>query len=254
MNDVMHRFVLCLLLFSAVPGLAAGTAEEVFDEGHAAYVEGRFEDSYELFMESARHGVRDPRLEFNLGNAAFKTGRLGEAVLHFGRAVRWDPGDQDARRNLVLARSFALDRVDAAPSPPVLAGLIRLLERVGPDRLLILLLFCWWILLLLVALVFSGRQRFRAWIGWVTAVLLLVMLLGGGAWRWTLQRLDGSHEAVVMTEVVDVLAGPGRPNATLFTVHEGLLVEIRAENDGWVQIRLADGLSGWIQRSLIEPL
>ena len=254
MSVLLRLFVMVVLLASGISGLLAGTAEEVFDEGHEAYVEGRFEEAYGLFMEAARHGVRDPRLEFNLGNAAFKTGRLGEAVLHFGRAVRWDPGDQDARRNLQLAQSFALDRVEAVPSPPILAGMTRILERLGPDRIMVGLLLCWWALLVLATLVFSGRQRFRAWMGWISALLLLVMLVGGGAWKWTLQRLDGSHEAVVMTEVADVLADPGRPNATLFTVHEGLLVEIRAENDDWVQIRLTDGLSGWIQRSMLEPL
>jgi len=53
---------------------------------------------------------------------------------------------------------------------------------------------------------------------------------------------------VVLEPAAEVRAGPGANNATLFTVHQGLTVEIRAERDEWLQVSLPNGLSGWIER------
>jgi SH3-like domain-containing protein len=60
-------------------------------------------------------------------------------------------------------------------------------------------------------------------------------------------RLEARPLAVVQAEAVEVLAGPGRNHATLFTVHEGLTLEVRAERDGWLQIRLPNGWNGWVE-------
>jgi len=51
---------------------------------------------------------------------------------------------------------------------------------------------------------------------------------------------------VVQNEAVDVLAGPGPNNPTLFTVHEGLTLEVRSIREGWLQVSLPNGLNGWI--------
>jgi hypothetical protein len=34
----------------------------------------------------------------------------------------------------------------------------------------------------------------------------------------------------------------------LFTVHEGLKAEIRADRGGWLQVSLPNGWNGWIPR------
>jgi len=251
------RFVLAATLVLAMftAGSAqAQTAEDAFDRGHAAYVEGRYEDAYGAFSEAVRYGVRDARLEFNLGNAAFKTGRLPEAVLHYARAARWDPSDVDAQRNLRLTQSFLLDRVEPADASRAMESFARRLDRIGPDRWLGAAVACVWGLLALVAAAGSGWARFRAWMGWTATALVVIGALALIAWGATLQRLDGRDEAVVMAPAVEVLAGPGRPNATLFTVHEGLLVERRSRRGEWVQIRLPDGLGGWVLESDLEPL
>ena len=61
--------------------------------------------------------------------------------------------------------------------------------------------------------------------------------------------------AIVLDEVVDVLAGPGHNNATLFTVHEGLTVEVRGELGAeWVQVSLPNGLNGWLPSDVLEQV
>jgi SH3-like domain-containing protein len=67
-----------------------------------------------------------------------------------------------------------------------------------------------------------------------------------GSWYSTWQRLEGVRIAVVLASPVEVLAGAGPNNASLFTIHEGLRVEVRQEQQGWVQVSLPNGLNGWV--------
>lgn len=54
-------------------------ARELYQEGDAAYAEGRYEDALAAFEEAHRLSGR-PRLLFNIGNALERLGKLGEAA------------------------------------------------------------------------------------------------------------------------------------------------------------------------------
>ena len=56
---------------------------------------------------------------------------------------------------------------------------------------------------------------------------------------------------MVLDDSVEVLAGPGENNASLFTVHEGLTLTVRSERPGWVQVSLPNGLNGWVPRTVL---
>src|SRR5262249_18396747 len=72
-------------------------------------------------------------LYFNVGNAWFKAGDVGRAILDWERARRLVPGDPDLLANLGWARSVA----GTGEEPPVLGRLaFPFAERFSPDRLL----------------------------------------------------------------------------------------------------------------------
>jgi len=58
----------------------------------------------------------------------------------------------------------------------------------------------------------------------------------------------------VIEQAAEVLAGPGENNATLFTVHEGLLIEVRDVRPDWIQVSLPNGLNGWLRREVVEVI
>ena len=98
----------------------------------------------------------------------------------------------------------------------------------------------------LVAWGLSRPGRWSAGYGWTLAALVLCAALVAGSWSATHSRLEGKELAVVLDETVEVLAGPGENNATLFTVHEGLTLEVRARRAEWIQVTLPNGLNGWL--------
>lgn len=230
----------------AAGGAAAETPEEMFDQGNAAYEQGRFADAAAAYETVLRYGIRDPRVEYNLGNAKFRLGELGPAILHWERALRMDPTDADIRANLEYARTLCFDRVE----PPELLAAVRWIraiqDRLGPDRQAWAFLAVVWIVAGLLAFKLSRPGRWDASAGWTIAALIAAALLVAGSAQATHRRLEGERVGVVLDDVVEVLAGPGENNPTLFTVHEGLTLEIRADRGEWIQVSLPNGLNGWI--------
>jgi tetratricopeptide (TPR) repeat protein len=242
---------LLVALTWGAPALAE-SPEEIFERGNSSYERGDFAAAADAYRTVLRYGIRDPRVHYNLGNAAFKLGRLGEAILQFERAARLDPTDADVAANLRLARSRTVDRVEL-PEVPVAVGWLRAAQsRAGPDAQAIAALVLAWVAGALVTWRGGRPGGWNAASGWALAALLCLTLALAVSWAVTLRRLEGGVRAVVLATSVEVLAGPGENNAALFTVHEGLAVEVRAERGAWIQVSLPNGLNGWIPRGALD--
>ncbi len=231
--------------------VTAQTPEELFNEGNAAYEDSDYGTAVHKYDMVVRYGVQDPRVEYNLGNAYFKLGRIGDAILHYERALRMDPTDPDIVANLEFARSRRFDRVD----PPDEAVMVRWLRaaqnRVGPDRQAIVALVLIWVAAGLIAWGAARPGNWNAFVGWALAAVLVLGSVVGASWYTTYQRIEGTRLAVVLHDTVEILAGPGENNASLFTVHEGLTLEVRDERPEWIHVSLPNGLNGWLPREAV---
>lgn len=248
---MLNRLLLVLAAACVSVPAIAQTPEEIFAQGNAAYNDGRYAEAAAAYRTVLKYQIRDARLEYNLGNAEFRIGRLGPAILHFERAKRLAPTDADILANLAFARASTFDRV---PEPELFFAVrwVRgVQDRVGPDRQAWAFLVLLWGIALVLIVVFSRPGGWSAAAGWTLAALILVAALVGASWHVTYERLEGRQLAVVFDDVVEVLAGPGDNNAALFTVHEGLTVEIRAERQDWLQVSLPNGMNGWIRGSSV---
>jgi tetratricopeptide (TPR) repeat protein len=243
-----------LVGIGAVGPLPAQTPEDIFHRGNAAYEEGRYADAVEAYRSLLRYDVRDATVEYNLGNAEFRAGNLGRAILHYERARRLDPLDPDIRANLEFARAHCLDRVEEPEVAAIVRGLRAAQDRAGPDRQAWVVVGLVWALGAVLSLGLARPGGFTAAHGWALAGLLLVLGATAGSWYATLERSEGTRVAVVLEDAAEVLAGPGRNNSTLFTVHEGLALRIRSEREEWLQVSLPNGLNGWIAREAIEEV
>lgn len=241
-----------LTLLPVPPPARAETPEELFGRGNTAYEQGRFDDAAEAYRSVLRYRIRDPAVEYNLGNAELKLGHLGQAIVHYERARILDPTDPEVQANLEFAKSQCVDRVETPESAAIVRWIAAVQSRLGPDRQAWLALALVWAVGGLIAWCSARPGGWSAASGWTLAGLVVAFVLVGSSWYSTWTRLEGQKLAVVQEPAVEVLAGPGESNATLFTVHEGLTLEVRAERQEWVQVSLPNGLNGWIERKALE--
>lgn len=251
---VKIRTVLILLaaLIAFAGPRAAESSEETFLRGNAAYENQQFNLAVEAYESLLLYRISDPRLEYNLGNAEFRRGNLGRAMLHYHRAHRLDPTDEDIKANLVFVASHTVDQIPEEEVAAVIRWIRAVQNRLGPDFQAWLLLICVWLICSLITWGLVRSRGFSPTFGWALAVLLVAATLSAGSWWVTYERLEGRKLAVVLEPTVEVLAGPDLNNTTLFTVHEGLGVRVRSdERGGWIQVSLPNGLTGWVPAAAI---
>jgi len=71
-----------------------------------------------------------------------------------------------------------------------------------------------------------------------------------GLEKW--YQLKTDDRAVILTEEVDVLAGPDPQDTVLFKLHEGAVAHHERSEDGWRLIHLTNEKRGWIRSLDLE--
>ena len=228
-------------------------ATALFREANALYADGRYDEAASRYERLIDSGFGNADVRYNLGNAYYKLGEIGKAILWYERALRLDPEDEDARANLALARELIADRQTAVEGP-----LTELLEpvavRLTPGRLTASACISYWVLvLLLVAGVLRGGTT--GWLGRAAGIAAVVMVVSGALLAVRLVQSRATVEAVVLAKEVAVRTGPGEDFVLEFKLHEGTKVRLREERGEWVRISVAGSdLEGWLPAAAVEEI
>ena len=267
----MRRLLLPGIFALAVgPGFARVALPQANPDADAAarsYEEGDYESAaaaYRGLLDGASGGGDRAAIHYNLGNAEYRAGRLGYAMLHWERSLVLQPGDEDARENLALAHRV-LDRrlTDAASSGRSDAFSLELLRsmrgfgawlrRSPPGRFArglsaaALLGGVFWTLLILR----RGRRRLLAS---GLALALLAVAVSGSLLGL---RVTRAPVAVVVQPGAALRSGPDHSFPQLAALPEGFYLELDEEGasarEGFRRV-VAAGIVGYAAGGSIIPV
>ncbi len=247
----------CLLV--SFPALAAPDTEAAqasFQAGNAAYLEGDFEGAIGHYASVAENWSSF-ELEYNLGVAHYKSGRIGPSILHFERARRIRPSDDDLQANLLLAKAAVVDRIESMPEI-ALGPLWR--ELTAEHRLAAWTwssLITWGLAALLFLLrIRSSDLATRRTLAILAPTIALAALILGFMSRSTHSRSKADDGAVIMAPRIEVMSSPSVQGdaSKLFVLHEGTVVEVLRSEGDWLQIKLVNGNAGWVPSTSIAAI
>lgn len=233
----------------AVTSAGAGhesRVDELLASGSRHYEQGDYAAAAVDYQRILDYGVASEVVHYNLGNAQFKQGELGEAILSYERALALSPRDPEAAGNLAYAISLTVDAVETPEPAFPLRAFLWLLHRTTAAEDALLLLLAVYLLGTTFIVALFLRRRNRRPLLYLAAALLLLVAWWGGALGWKEYQQRGQQRAVILTDRVDALSGPAADYKSLFTVHEGLRAVVRKRRGDWVQILLPNGLTGWV--------
>lgn len=246
-----------LLLLSAVGLYGASFAQvdtdKTWNDANTAYVNSDYAGAIRGYEQLRDAGFESEKLYLNLGNAYFKRGMKGKAILNYNRALRLSPNDEDILYNLSIANAQVQDKIDRVPEFFVkrwFAGLGQSLS--GNTWAVLSLLFLAFTLFgagIYLLLQRVALQKAGFYGGLVSFVLLVFSVVYAA--RSSSERRNPS-EAVVMSTAMPVKSSPDAGSKELFVLHEGTKVGVRSSLGDWREIRIADGNKGWVQASAIE--
>ncbi len=244
----------------AVAGAEPGTSGEttpsqLWERANEAYVEGDFGLAANRYGELLARGESSARLYYNLGNACFKENRLGEAILYYRRALRLQPGNEDARYNLGVAEARTKDTIERIPEFGLTTWVRAVRHLLGCTAwsLLSLALLAATLGCVMVYLLSARLALRKAGFYGMACGALLVIVTTCFALGERREILDDT-QAVVMAASVSVKSSPDKASTDLFVLHEGTTVEITDRLDTWCEVAIADGKRGWIEASKIETI
>jgi len=234
----------------------AETVDEAYSRAVQDYYAGRYDKAVDGLERLLAVPVEHEDVHYNLGCGYFRLGRLGPAIYHFERALALDPSSDDARFNLETSRAVAAvrvkDEIKGAAGDPLW---VRAVSLLGPHTWAILFLFLWWATLGAIFAVRrmshgparAGLVATTSLVGVVT--LLCALLLAGRIYLGARVPMG-----IVLPDQLAVREGPDGGTKVSFTVHAGLRVRLQARGDGWMRIRLANGLEGWVPQREVGAL
>ena len=241
---------LFLILATAllVPNAAAQMSEaaQQFDLGNQHYEQGAYQNALEAYEQALASGYASGALYYNMGNAYYRLDELGQAIRHYEKARRLIPDDPQLLHNLEIARSRINAPFSTLPTPIWVTWWKRYVVQTGALPFFVVGLIFYGI-----AAVLIGH---RIWTGtrnpWhrraLSASLILGVLLLGTAFVASLDRtLD--RQAVVIVDQVTLRNAPQNDAPSELDLHEGVLLDVLDQEEGWLEVRLPNGVTGWIE-------
>lgn len=246
----MIRFLSFLILnfsFLIATAAAEGVAhfERTFAAAAQAYDENRLPDAIAGWQSLVDEGQALPEVLFNLGNAYYRNGNLGQAIRSYRHAQWLAPRDPDVRANLGFAAQTA---GIALPARGPIAA--RLLDASQAEWVRFACVGYWLLAVALAAWILAPRFRFVARpAAAVLAALLLLALAGLGVHR----DLRQAPECVVMANGQKVLSSPLETATPLLAIPAGALVRQLDRRGNWIDVRF-EATRGWLPAAAVAPV
>jgi tetratricopeptide (TPR) repeat protein len=247
----MGAFALAL----ATPRAASGQTE-IFQQGNQLYVQGDFAGAVEAYETVVDAGFESLALHYNLGNAYFKTGELGRAILSWERARALSPNDPDVLANLELALSLTADAIEPLPQFWLVSAISWWVGLLPRGLLILLVALAWLAIGAGVALrVLGWRDEVRTLGTWVGVAGAVVVAVFGTNLFVRELGIGRAERGVILAEAVPVRSAPAdQDDLTLFEIHEGTRVRIDQRAGNWAEVVLDDGKVGWVPIEVMETI
>lgn len=248
----MFKIIFLIFLPFYFP-LSAQQPEEIFKEANRLYQSGNYYEAIENYELLVQQDFNDADLFYNLGNAYYREGQLGMAILYYEKALKLKPGSEDIKHNLAIVNSKVVDKVERLPGFFLFEWWENLLALFTISGWTIAAYTIFILLLFFIGLYYFARSAqeqkifFYSSIAASALLVLTILLLA-----INLNRELKIKNGVVVNTSVTVKQSPDPLGSNAFIIHEGLKISVEDNLDEWVKIKIPDGKTGWIKKNNIR--
>ena len=240
------RFILLIIAsacFLAAPVFAAD--EATFAKANQDYAEARFQEAAEGYESLVQSGRWNATVFYDLGNAYYRLGSFGKAILNYERALALDPRHPEAEANLRLAR-------DEARALELRKDWIERYASVATvKQYTIAASVAFWFALFMIAHLFLSRRRSAGRIA-----LIALSLLVCGVSVFAIFRLEngtrGNALAIVTAKEIEARLATADNAKSVLLLPAGSEIKILSERGDWVYVALPNDQRGWIPATSAE--
>jgi hypothetical protein len=238
----------------AGPGLLPGL-DTMFYKANLLYQEEHYEQALEMYNAILLRGYESADLYYNMGNAAFRSNSIGHAVLYYEKALKLEPGHEDAMNNLEYVSRYRLDTFEEVPELFIRTW-VRGFVQLFPEQTWSMLALIFFLLILsgLLMYLFSARIGLKktGFVSGLAAILLFVVTFSAAVSRH--RAIVNPDTGIILVPSVVVRSSPSESGTELFILHEGTKIKVNESVAGWQNIRVVDGREGWIKEDDFDTI
>jgi hypothetical protein len=241
-----RRRIVITLLCACLPAMCFAQSDAEFAKANQEFAQGHFKEAISGY-EALIRGGQCANVFYDLGNAYFRTGDFGRAILNYERALALERHHPEATANLQIARDEA-HALEIQPS-----NLERHLQFASVNQYSIAAATAFWLAIFAMFTLIFKRRRSARTIA-VSICCLLVLAVAVYA-IFTLERgSKGQALAVVTgTDVQARLATADTANSVL-ALPVGSEIKILSTRGDWIYAALPNNLRGWIPAKNAEQV
>ena len=249
------NLIIILLTMLPVFMFADSIQQDLIKKADSAYNEERYADAVKLYESVLEQDYESASLYYNLGNAHFNLHDLPSAILNYERARVLNPRDADIRFNLDIANSMITDKIEAVPDIFYVQWWKSLRDSFNLFTWSRISLILFSLLILCIGIFFLSRNMLMRKFSFWTGMLALLLTIGSFALTYNKYDIISKHlEAIVFEPTITVKSSPNQLGKDLFVIHEGTKVFIQEDINGWANIRIANGSTGWIPLESVKRI
>src|SRR6266540_3354110 len=223
----MKRSACFFALLAVWATSSPGQTDANFTKANQEYAQGHFKEAISGYEALVRSGQWSANLFYDLGNAYFRTGDFGRAILNYERALALERHHPEATANLQIARdeAHALELQQSWPE--------RYLQFASVNQYCIAAAIAFWLAMFAIFVLIFGRRRSATLI----AALIFCLLVGAGAIYavYTLERgANGSALAIVTGKDVQARLATADTANSVLALPPGSEVKILSTRGDWI--------------------
>lgn len=254
----MKRFFLIFIALFSLAFVAQAADSETdasWDNANTLYVNEDFQGAIVAYDSIISAGNISHKLYYNIANAHFKVGNIGEAILYYNRALRLAPNDADTKHNLAITTGYVKDKIEVVPEFILSQWMRGIRTSLSSNAWAFLAVIFLALSLALVLMYLLSKDFSRRKLGFFGSILFLV-LTSFSLVSSSIQKRDilESSVAVIVDASASVKSSPNSTSTDIFVLHEGTTVQILQRMGRWSEIMIADGNKGWIEHSAIKRI
>jgi len=248
----MNR-ILSILFFvvCATTCFAAADVNPVWQKANSFYQQKQYDSAIYYYEQLAASKPDNAPLYYNLGNAYYRSNKIGPAVLNFERALHIAPNFTAASDNLTLTQSRIANKITPVPEIFFVRWWKNMTNAANATATAVLSLL---LFIVLIGILLQNRFRRPQWLrGQMIGGLMII-------WLCTLiiavESAVHAHSrdiAVVMQSDAPLMTS-NQQTKTQSLIPEGTTVKIISAKSGWVEVLLPDGRSGWLVETALERI
>ena len=241
-------------IFILLTGIALGLsfapatraqADATFAKANTDFAAGNFSAAIKRYESLVKDRQWNASLFYDLGNAYFRAGDRGRAILNYERALALDPNQPEAKANLQLVRDQAR-ALELAPE-----WVEEHLDYLTPKQYAWLGAAAFWsAVAILVGLCFARRRS----VVWIFALLMSGVVGAGAAfaiYQFEMGR-SGRDVAIITSKNIQARLATAESAGTVLVLPAGSEIKILSTRGDWIYADLPNDLRGWLPAKSAE--